>query len=97
MTVNFNVVLADAAGAPITNAIVQVHSHTRGYEAIEPTTRQVDGGGFANLYSGEAWPENVQFDLTVIAAGYAPWTSGADPVSFGAQGVEVRPKLVPFV
>jgi hypothetical protein len=91
MAIQFNVKAVDAStGQLVTTPLV-----VRVDAGLSGTVRKTNP---ANFYAGPNLPGNGWIgDVEVIAAGYAPWTTGADPqVRIKDQTVEVVASLQPF-
>lgn len=88
--IEFNVRVTDkSTGKPVTNPLV-----IRVDPGLSGTVRN---GSPANFYTGPPLAQPWVGDVEVIAAGYAPWSTGASPqVTFKDQTVVVEAVLVPF-
>jgi len=87
MAATLNVYVKDrATGLGIGNARVQ--GLTRN-QIIDPPVRQTSGDGGANLYyQGPGFVPPVDVTLIVDAAGYAPWSTGDQPIHFGVHNID---------
>lgn len=90
-------------GQPVGGAVVMINAYQQANPsaksgAVNPSTRTADAGGTANFVAGLAGGFNppLSVDITVFAAGYAPWTTGASPVTLAGASVEVDAALIPF-
>lgn len=89
--IDFNVNLHNAqTGEPIQNtaAVITISPGLSG------NVRNADGAGFANFYHGPALPP-MPYDVTVIADGYKPWTTGGVQQVFGTATLDLRIDLTP--
>lgn len=93
--IDLDFTLVDPMGKPVGNAVVMV---TAAPTPLLPSTRFVNPGGpgTCNFYHGAPLTFPLRIDVTVIAAGYAPWTTGGDPLSFQSTSVNKVITLQPF-
>jgi hypothetical protein len=86
--IEFNVAAVDQDGALITRALV-----IRIDAGLSGTVRKTNP---ANFYNGPALETPWVGDISIVADGYAPWTTGADPqVTLSEASVNITAQLSP--
>src|SRR5262245_51976179 len=91
--IDLNIVVKDPQGNLIGNAIATINTFPD-QNTIQPNTRLI-GGGSCNFYHGPALAKPTHVNVSIVAAGFAPWCTDGNPLVFGSETVTKTVVLQP--